>query len=103
MVERTISNYVEELTLFGFLNETNQNCVVKYAKVPDVDEEKYAINYCANVANYAFIGALSIAKSNIASAKQYNGILRSKSSECYSSFISNKQKMGECIDARVSF
>lgn len=103
-MESTISDYAQELTLFGFLNETNQNCVVKYARIPDVDKEKLAINTCANRANYAFAGSLSISKAQIKTAKDYNSLIRTYSeSTCYANYKSDKQKMGECINQRVSF
>lgn len=103
MIERTISNYVQDVTLFGFLNKTNQNCVVKYAEIPDVDVQKLAINTCANKAYYAFSGSLTVARSHIANAKIYTANIRSYSETCYSNNKSNAQRMGECITSQVSF
>ncbi|KAL5280224.1 hypothetical protein ACFFRR_004283 [Megaselia abdita] len=103
MVERTIDNYVQDLTVFGFLNVTNQNCVVKYAEVPNIDAHKLAINTCANKAKIAFSGALNAAQTQITSAKSYNLNIKTGTETCYTNNKSDNQKMGDCINLRVSF
>uniref|UniRef100_T1GWT7 Uncharacterized protein n=1 Tax=Megaselia scalaris TaxID=36166 RepID=T1GWT7_MEGSC len=86
MVDRKISEFTSELTLFGFLNETNQNCVVKYGKIPDVEAFKFKINTCVNTAASSFntyTRVLQVALNNLINAKSYNSYIRSESQKCY--------------------
>lgn len=103
MVERKISDYASDLTLFGFLNLTNQNCVVKYAQIPDVDKFKLSINTCANSAAYAFTSVFLQAKNMLTNAKSYNIGIRSGSETCYGNNKSDAQRLAKCIDNRVRF
>uniref|UniRef100_T1H285 Uncharacterized protein n=1 Tax=Megaselia scalaris TaxID=36166 RepID=T1H285_MEGSC len=105
MVERTISEFTSELTLFGFLNETNQNCVVKYARIPDVEAFTNKINICANTASSTFNSynsVLQVALNNLANAKTYNGNIRWESQVCYNNYIQyNSEKMPSCIQSSI--
>lgn len=102
MIERTISEYTSDLTLIGFLNQTNQNCVVRHARIPDLTDLKLSVNTCANKAAYTFYGETSVAKSQIATSKTYNLNIRSTSQTCYNNNLNYEKQMGECINNRVS-
>lgn len=104
MVERKISEFTSDLTLFGFLNETNQNCVVKFGQIPDVTNYKNRINSCANTADVAFKTLLKVSATNFANAKQYNNYIRTETQKCYTDNAQNNnvEKMTECINNVVS-
>ncbi|KAL5280227.1 hypothetical protein ACFFRR_004285 [Megaselia abdita] len=99
MVERTISEYTSDITVLGFLNKTIQNCVIKYAIIPDVTKTKLAINTCANKANIAFFGELP--RNQIAYMKNYNMNIYYGTQTCFANNKYNSQKLTDCINARI--
>lgn len=102
MASRTLFNGERNLTAIGFLNFTNQECVIHYGNLPELVAVQKTINDCVDQALFDGKTLLRKVTNQLDQARIENNFVSPAIANCVSNSGSSSNKLSECAEKVVS-
>lgn len=101
MASRTLFNGERNLTSIGFLNFTNQECVIHYGKLPKLVAVQQTINICVENTLFEGRALFQTVTEQLNLARDENAYVREAVEVCNQSY-SESYQLTDCVNRNVS-